>query len=186
MFSRRELLKVGTGLSIVALMPRIDVLAGNTAPLFSTGYAMLDQALHGGLRPGTLTVVIGPRGSGKTAFLHRLAQANGVMDATLMGQGSSDMLSIMHHNGKPVGHLMSDAAEPWTDQERAAIAQDSAAHHAFFHRWFKRTREVLQNSGGIFVFSILGTCDTVPTPNWTEIPDYIIALDGSSWTAVKV
>jgi hypothetical protein len=185
MLSRRELLKVGTGLSAMALMPRMDLLAATTATSFSTGYPALDQALRGGLRPGTLTVVIGPRSSGKTAFLYRLAKANGVMDATPISRGTCDMLSIMEHNGKPIGHLMSDIEEPWTDQERAAIALDSAAHDAFLFRWFQRTREVLQDSGGIFVFSILGTCDALPTPNWTELPDYIVALDGSSWKALK-
>jgi len=185
MLSRRQWLKVGTSLSVMALLPRTDVLAAQTAQRYSTGYPALDVALDGGLRPGTLTAVIGPRGSGKTAFLYRLAKANGVMDATPGGMGSSDMLSIMHQRGQPVGHLLSDAAEPWSAQEREAIGKDPAARHAFLHRWFTRSHEVLHDSGGIFVFSIPGMCAAIPNPDWTEIPDYVITLDGSSWTALK-
>ncbi len=37
--------------------------------LFSTGVADLDASLNGGMPPGSFLAVIGPRGSGKTAFI---------------------------------------------------------------------------------------------------------------------
>ena len=129
---------------------------------------------------------MGPEKSGKTAFLYRVAKANGVMDTTHMGQGRSDMLSIMTQNGKAVGHLMSDAAEPLADDDRKAIAADPKARNAFLYRWFKRTQEVLEDSGGIFVYSVEGSYEAAPNPNWLEVPEYVIALDGSKWEAKKM
>ncbi|GEM_PF-3787482 len=185
MISRRALFKFGAGVSVAALMPGMEAAAAKGEERFSTGFPDLDAAIGGGLRGGTLTVVIGPEKSGKTAFLYKLAKANGVMDASHMGKGRSDMLSIMRQQGKAVGHLMSDSEEPATEVERLLMASNPSARNAFLHRWFKRTQEVLRESGGIFVFSVVGTYDATPNPNWLEVPEYVIALDGSRWEAKK-
>lgn len=184
-FSRRNVLKMGTALAAIPLMgdvPRRP--SGDT--MFSTGSQVLNYSLGGGLRVGTVLAVVGPRGSGKTAFLLRLAKANGIMDAYPMSAGTSDMLSIMEReDGKHIGSLMLNAAEPSTDTERADMQHDPAARNAFLARWFKRTQEVTRESGGLFAISVCESLAGPARPAWLDIPDYIIAVDQSTGSIYK-
>jgi hypothetical protein len=185
MTSRRSVLKMGVALSAVPLIGGL-----NSAPqgkkLFSTGIPDLDRDLGGGIHPGSFVAVIGPHRSGKTAFLLRLAKANGIADPHAMNTGASDMLSIMERaDGKYVGSLMLDAAEPATDQERRDMDQSPNARHAFLTRWFRRTWEVVQESGGLFAISAWGTSEDCATAPWMSFPDYVIRAQDSTYGIIK-
>lgn len=177
--SRRSLLKMGAALAAVPLLGQLPADAAGEK-IFSTGSPELDRALAGGIRHGSVLAVLGPRGSGKTAFLLKLAQANGIMDAYPIGTGTSDMLSIMEReDGSHVGSLMLDAAEPATTAERAAMAQDPAARDAFLTRWLQRTAEVTHESGGLFAISVCTSAAAGPS-GWLAHPDYVITLNGTT------
>jgi hypothetical protein len=176
---------MGVALSAVSLVGGFDASPEGKS-LFSTGVADLDRALGGGMAPGSFLAVIGPAGSGKTAFLMRVAKANGIVDAHAMNAGSSDMLSIMQRpDGKHVGSLMLNAAEPSTDKEKADMERDPGARDAFLTRWFRRTWEVVQESGGLFVISAWGTCGDSASPAWMSHPDYVIGANESTYRIVK-
>ncbi|MEO6435987.1 MAG: hypothetical protein ABIP55_09525, partial [Tepidisphaeraceae bacterium] len=139
----------------------------------------------GGMRTGMLMVVIGPGGGGKSEFMRRLAQANGVMDTHAMNSGGSDQFSLMRRrpDGQYVGCLLLNGPEPATDKERADMENAPGARNAFLTRWFKRTHEVLHESGGIFVISVRGTPLTDAT--WAKIPDYIVSADQAAYRVLK-
>ena len=139
------------------------------------------------MRQGTLLVVIGPRGSGKSAFLLRVANANGIMDAHAINQGGSDMLSIMkRHDGQHIGSIVLNGHEPTTDKERADMEHDPQARDAFLTRWFRRTREILDDSGGIFALTVNEPLVASTTSsNWMTFPDYIIQAEGSRYKVIK-
>jgi hypothetical protein len=184
--SRRNVLKMGVALSAVPLVGGFD---GKTAHgrLFLTGLPDIDRALGGGMVPGSFLAVIGPQGSGKTAFLMRVAKANGIVDSHAMHTGTSDMLSIVERaDGKHVGSLMLDAGEPSTDQEKQNMQQDPIARDAFLTRWFQRTREVVQESGGLFAISAWGTSGDSSSSQWMKQPDYVIRAVGSSYSIIKM
>jgi hypothetical protein len=183
--SRRNVLKMGVALAAVPIIGEADGKPVDRR-FFSTGLTDLDRSLGGGMRRGSFLAVIGPRGSGKTAFLLRLAKANGIVDAHPMNTGTSDMLSILERvDGKHVGSLMLDAAEPSTDQERLDMANNPAARDAFLVRWFRRTWEVVQESGGLFVISAWGTSGSSLNSPWMSFPDYIIRADESEYRIIK-
>lgn len=180
--SRRDVLKQGFALAAVPLVGRIDPAAKFP---FTTGFPELDAALGGGIKAGSFVAVVGARGAGKTAFLLRLAKANGVADAHPMSSGQSDMLSIMKRpDGTYVGSLMLDSAEPATDQEKQQMKDDPAARDAFLCRWFRRTQEVVRESGGLFVVSAPGTENTSGA-QWFAFPDYVIAAQGGTYRVIK-
>jgi hypothetical protein len=184
-FSRRDALKAGVA---VAAVPLINALpAESPASLFPTGSADVDRALNGGMRHGTLLVVIGPRGSGKTDFLYRLAKTNGILDAHVVNQGTSDMLSIMQrHDGQFIGSIVLNGHEPSTDKECADMECDPHARDAFLTRWFRRTKEVLSESGGIFALTVSGQiAANAPNAGWMSLPDYIIQAEGSTYKVIK-
>lgn len=183
--SRRDVLKMGVALSAVSLIGGFD---GKPAGgrFFSTGVADLDRSLGGGMLPGSFLAVVGPRGSGKTAFLLRLAKANGIVDAHAMNAGGSDMLSIMERpDGTHIGSLMIDAAEPSTDKEKEDMERDPNVRDAFLTRWFRRTREVVQESGGLFVISAWGTSGDSSSSLWMNFPDYVIRANESAFSIIK-
>jgi len=185
---RRDALKMGVALSAVPLIGGFDAKPAGSAgeKFFSTGVAELDAALGGGMRDGTFMAVVGPRGSGKTAFLVNLAKANGLIDAHSMNAGGSDMLSIMaRRDGTHIGSLMLDAAEPSTDKEKEDMARDPSARHDFLMRWFRRTHEIVRESGGLFVISAWGTSDDATKAPWMGFPDYIIRADKSAYSILK-
>ena len=183
--SRRDLLKMGVALSAVPLVGGFAEKP-TVRTFFSTGLIGLDAELGGGMAKGSCLAVVGPRGSGKTAFMLNLAKANGILDAHSMNQGTSDMLSIMHRtDGTEVGSLMLDAAEPSTDQEKQDMEKDPAARDAFLTRWFRRSREIVRESGGLFVISALGTTGDSSTPLWMSATDYIILADQSAFRLIK-
>lgn len=176
---------MGVALSAVPLVGGIDA-SPEGKKFFSTGLADLDKSLGGGMLPGSFLAVIGPRGSGKTAFLLRLAKANGIVDAHPMNAGGSDMLSILERaDGKHVGSLMLDAAEPSTDKEKQDMERDPNARDAFLTRWFRRTREVVQESGGLFVISACVTPDFSSNSSWVSLPDYVIHANNSTYGIIK-
>jgi hypothetical protein len=186
--TRRDALKMGVALSAVPLVGGFEAKAAASAgtKFFSTGVADLDATLGGGMRDATFLAVVGPRGSGKTAFLLNLAKANGLIDAHSMNAGGSDMLSIMARtDGTHVGSLMLDAAEPSTDKEKQDMAADPAARHEFLSRWFRRTHEIVQESGGIFVISAWGTQGDPSTAAWMAYPDYVVRADNGAYSLIK-
>ena len=184
--SRRQSFIVGGAL---AAIPLLRALPSDSATelRFPTGTHDIDDALGGGMRQGSLLVVIGPRGSGKSDFLLRLAKTNGIADAHAVNQGASDMLSIMErHDGQHIGSIVLNGVEPSTDKERADMERDPQARDAFLTRWFRRSKEILRESGGIFALTIsepLGTGAT--TVNWMTLPDYVIQAENSTYRVIK-
>ena len=186
--SRRDALKMGFAMSAV---PLIGSFEGKPAlqpgrKFFSTGVPDLDASLGGGMRDGTFMAVVGPRGSGKSAFLLNLAKASGLIDAHSMNTGCSDMLSIMaRQDGTHIGSLMLNAAEPSTDKEKQDMARDPKARHDFLTRWFRRTHEIVGESGGIFIISAWGTDNDSDKSPWMAFPDYVIRADNSAYSILK-
>lgn len=174
--SRRSWLQIGAAIPLAALGDRASA-AIPARSLLSTGWPDVDRALGGGLRTGTLTVVIGRSGGGKSRFMQRLAQTSGISDSYTMRSGTSDMISLAcRPDGQYVGCLLLDGPEPATDKEREAMHHDPSARDAFLARWFERTREVLRESGGIFVISVREAQRA--DASWTKIPDTIVLADG--------
>ncbi len=184
--SRRNALKAGAALAAVPLIKALP--AGSSTPiLFSSGWPEVDRALHGGMRHGSLLVVIGPRGSGKTDFLVRLAKTNGIVDGHAVNHGTSDMLSIMQRpDGQYIGSIALNGIEPSTDQESVYMESDINARDAFLTRWFRRTKEVLRESGGIFALTVNGPSEMNPAnAGWMAFPDYVIQAGGSTYRLLK-
>lgn len=183
--SRRALIAGGA----LAAVPLIGALPASrpSEMLFPTGWADVDRALRGGMRHGSLLVVIGPRGSGKTDFLVRLATSNGIADAHAVNQGMSDMLSIMQRpDGQYIGTIVLNGVEPSTDKERAEMQRDPQGRDSFLTRWFRRTKELLHESGGIFALTVEGAAATHPaSAAWMAYPDYIIEAEGSTYRVIK-
>ena len=182
--SRREAFLAG---GAVAAIPLLRAAGCPTETVFPTGCAEVDRALRGGMRHGSLLAVIGPRGSGKTDFLVRLAKTNGIVDGHAMNRGTSDMLSIMQrHDGRYIGSIVMNGVEPSTDKERADMERDPQARDAFLTRWFRRTKEVLRESGGIFALTVSEPLVTsATTANWMTLPDYIIQAESSTYRVIK-
>jgi hypothetical protein len=184
--SRREAFIAAGALAAIPLLRKLP--SGDPAQLhFPTGLAEIDSALGGGMRQGSLLVVIGPRGSGKSDFLLRLAKTNGIADAHPINQGASDMLSIMqHHDGQHIGSIVLNGVEPSTDKERADMERDPQARDAFLTRWFRRSKEILRESGGIFALTISEPLATgTTTLTWMTLPDYIIQAESSTYRLIK-
>jgi hypothetical protein len=182
--SRRSVLKLGVALSAVPLVGGFDARPEGKR-FFSSGLADLDRALGGGIRPGSFVAVVGPPGSGKSAFLLRLAKANGIVDPHPMNTGGSDMLSIMEReNNTHIGSLMLNSAEPATDAEELAMKLEPNARDRFLARWFARTKQIVDESGGLFVISAWGTTAD-STSAWTAHPDYIIGAADSGYRILK-
>ena len=184
--SRREAFIAVGALAAIPLLRKVP--SGDPAKIhFTTGLAEIDHALGGGIPERSLLVIIGPRGSGKSDFLLRLAKANGIADAHAVNQGASDMLSIMkRHDGQHIGSIVLNGVEPSTDKERADMERDPQARDAFLTRWFRRSKEILRESGGIFALTVcepLATSTT--TPNWMTLPDYIIQAESSTYRVIK-
>jgi hypothetical protein len=176
---------MGIALSAIPLVGGFDA-ATSDKTFFTTGVPELDRAMGGGILPGSFLAVIGPRQSGKSAFLMHLAKANGIVDAHAMNTGPTDMLSILERtDGKHIGSLMLDAPEPSTDKEREEMEKNPDLRDAFLTRWFTRTREVVQESGGLFAVSAWGTAAASINSNWMKIPDYVIRADESAYTLIK-
>jgi hypothetical protein len=184
--SRREALFAGGALAAIPLVGNLSA-GGSAANVFPTGWPEIDRALQGGMRDGSLLVVMGPRGSGKTDFMVRLAKTNGIIDAHAINKSTSDMLSIMQrHDGQHIGSLMLNGVEPSTDKEHADMERDPQARDAFLTRWFRRTKEVLGESGGIFALTVNGQVTTTAAkPTWMSLPDYIIQAEGSTYRVIK-
>jgi hypothetical protein len=184
--SRREALLAGTALAAIPLIG--EPSAGNPAVnVFPTGWPEIDRALKGGMRHGSLLVVMGPRRSGKTDFLLRLAKTNGILDAHAMNKSTSDMLSItQRHDGRQIGSVVLNGEEPSTDKEIADMERDPQARDAFLTRWFRRTKEVLGESGGIFAITVEGQVPTTVKPGWFSLPEYIIQAERSTYRVIKV
>ena len=103
-----------------------------------------------------------------------------------MNAGGSDMLSIMERpDGTHIGSLMIDAAEPSTDKEKEDMERDPNVRDAFLTRWFRRTREVVQESGGLFVISAWGTSGGSSGSAWMNFPDYVIRANESAYRIIK-
>ncbi len=184
--SRREAFIAVGALAAIPLLRKLPT--GDPAQVhFATGCAEIDRALDGGMRQGSLLVVIGPRGSGKSDFLLRLAKANGIADAHAINQGGSDMLSIMkRHDGQHIGSIVLNGVEPSTDKEHADMERDPQARDAFLTRWFRRSKEILGESGGIFALTVSEPLATsAATPNWMTLPDYIIQAESSTYRVIK-
>jgi len=185
-FSRRQVVIAG---GVAAALPLLNALpaARPSRGVFPTGDAAIDRALGGGLRPGSLLVVAGPRGGGKTAFLTRLARANGIVDAHAMDRGTSDMLSIMRRgDGQHIGSVLLNGAEPSTDREVADMQREPAARDAFLARWFRRTREVLNDSGGIFALTALAPdAAAAERSAWAAVPDCVVWAEGSAYRLIN-
>ena len=184
-FSRREALITGGALAAIPLIRALPAFH-SAETIFPTGWKEIDHELNGGMRPGTLLVVIGPRGSGKTDFLVHLAKTNGIVDGHAINRGSSDMLSIMQRgDGQYIGSIMMNGVEPSTDKERADMDRDPQARDAFLTRWFARTKAVLADSGGIFALTVNETFTPGATPNWMSLPDYLIEAQNSTYRVLK-
>lgn len=184
-FTRRDAMRAGVALAAVPLINALPT--ESSAIVFPTGWTEVDRALGGGMRHGSLLVVIGPRGSGKTDFLYRLARTNGILDAHTVNQGTSDMLSIMQrHDGQHIGSIVLNGPEPSTDKECADMERDPHARDAFLTRWFRRTKEVLSESGGIFALTVSGQiAPDAPNAGWMSLPDYIIQAEGATYKVIK-
>jgi hypothetical protein len=187
--SRRNVLKMGVALSAIPLVGGFDAPSnspGSGKQFFTTGVAALDRELGGGILPGSFVAVIGPRRSGKSAFLMRLAKGNGIVDAHAMNTGLTDMLSIMERaDGRHIGSLMLDAAEPSTDKERQDMETNPAARQAFLTRWFTRTREVVRESGGLFAVSAWAEAEMAIDSSWMKIADYVICTNEFTCTLMR-
>ena len=167
-----------------ALGPGDLVAAGPAQKLFPTGCSDVDRALHGGMRTRTLMVVVGPPGSGKSDFLRRMAEMNGVSQVHAMNAGNSDMFSLTQRpDGKHLGCLLLNGPEPTTDKEHADMTRDPGARTAFFSRWFKRARDVVLESGGIMVISVREK--TRRDAEWMAIPDYVVSADEAVYSVIK-
>jgi hypothetical protein len=182
--SRRNLLKMSAAIAAIPLTAeRSNAAAAEKG--FASGSPELGKELGGGIRADSVVVVVGPRGSGKTAFFLRMAKANGIRDVYPMGAGTSDMLSIVTREDRThVGSVMLDAAEPAAEQERTQMARDAAARDAFLSRWFQRTREVMRRSGGLMAISLCEASAGGPQ-GWVEIPDYVIRVSQGTCSIVR-
>jgi len=171
---------MGVALAATPLVGQLNALAATGELRYSTGDTALDRELGGGMREGSFLAIVGPSKSGKSAFLTRLAMANGIPDAHPMNvPGGSDQLSIMKRpDGKHIGSLMLDGHQPWTDKERDAMATDENARHAFLARWFQRTRDVVRESGGLYALSVSHAIQNGDAdPEWMRVPDYVIRIE---------
>ena len=175
--SRRTALQMGAALAVVPWVGHVSA-AAPAQEVFSTGSAKVDRALGGGVRAGSLIVVADAAGGGggESGFLARMAHVNGVPDVHAMTAGTADMLSLMQRpDGQRTGCLLLNSPEPITDKELADVARDPKARDAFLSRWFRRSREVVRESGGIMAIRVRAE----PTSNadWISIPDYVVTAD---------
>lgn len=90
----------------------------------ATGIVGLDEHLGGGLVPGTLTILVGATGIGKTQFVLQFAHAG------LHQEGSRGIIFDMSHRGDDQGHA--DYARRMFDWRLAAADPTSAAELAGF------------------------------------------------------
>ena len=95
-------------------------------------------------------------------------------------------IGMRRHDGQYIGSVMLNGVEPSTDKERADMEHDPQARDAFLTRWFKRTKEVLGESGGIFALTVNGQVTTTPPkPTWILFPDYVIQAEASAYRVIK-
>lgn len=187
--TRRDVLKAGVALAAVPLVGTLPARSGSL--LFSTGNEEVDKALCGGMRLGSLLVAVGEPRSGKSTLLLCMAEANGIALAHAMQRGPSDMLSIMkRHDEQFIGSLMLNAVEPSTTKEQAEMQSPHAftatqARDAFLTRWFRRTQEVLRDSGGIFALSICDSTERAQSAQWMRHADYVVVAAGGAYRVVK-
>lgn len=184
--SRREALIAGGALAAVPLIGAIPAaFSGETH--FPTGNPEIDRQIGGGMRLGTLLVVVGPRESGKTDFLVQLARTNGILDGHAMNHGGSDMLSIMRRgDGQYIGSIVMNNVEPSTDKERSDMLHDPRARDTFLSRWFSRSKAILQDSGGIFALTVEEPLPSLGTSaEWIKIPDYVIAANDHTCRLIR-
>ncbi|MDR2754249.1 MAG: recombinase RecA [Planctomycetaceae bacterium] len=93
----------------------------------STGIAGLDHYLGGGLLPGTMTVLVGSSGIGKTQFGIQYAHAG------LQQEGYRGILFDMASRGDPQGHKeYAQRLFQWTLQEE--VAQEVIDYEHFFDK----------------------------------------------------
>jgi RecA/RadA recombinase len=112
----------------------------------STGIAKLDDMLGGGLLPGTLTVVYGATGIGKThlglTFADRGLAADGARGVILDLNGRGDS----QQHDEYAGRLFRWALRPWTHAvppmaDPYPSAEDMAAHYSNALPWVGRVRD---------------------------------------------
>jgi hypothetical protein len=72
--NRREFIKTSAALAVSA--PVVAQAAIPKPDHVSTGFKALDGALNGGFRRGTINVVLGKAGTGKTLLCNRIMEAN--------------------------------------------------------------------------------------------------------------
>ncbi len=65
------------------------------------------------------------------------------------------------------------------------MQQDPVAREAFLIRWFRRSREVVKESGGLFVISAVGDSAALSTTAWMSFPDYVICASESAYRILK-
>lgn len=174
--SRRSTLQFATAL---VLAPWVGH-ASDAVPaqdLFSTGSPDVDHRLGGGVRVGSLLVVADDgAGDAVSRFMVRMADANGVSQVHRMTAGGSDMLSLMRlPDGRRTGCLLLNSPEPTTDKEQLDMRRDPAARDAFLSRWFRRSRDVARESGGIMAIGVHAT--VTRHAGWVAIPDYLVSAD---------
>jgi len=104
----------------------------NTVSRLSTGIPDLDQLLGGGLLPGTLTVVLGATGIGKTQLGLQFAR-NG-----LDSEGQSGVIFDMATRGDSQSHHQYAQRMFGWSLTGGDLADRDTSHHAFDHVWDPR------------------------------------------------
>ena len=174
--SRRTALRIGSALTVAPWVGHVSAAARAPQTLVPTGSRRLDAALGGGIRTGSLIVIVDLAGGAKSSMLTRMAQANGVLEVHAMSSGSIDMLSLMQRaDGLRMGCLVLSGPEPATTTEQADMQRHPKARDAFLTRWFKRAREVAHESGGIMAIGVQASADD--TQDWMAIPAYAVSAD---------
>ena len=179
LISRRSALQMGASLAVAPWVGRVSA-AASAQGLFSTGSAKVDLALGGGVRTGSLIVVIAQsdNGGGENGFLARMARVNRVPYVHVMTAGTADILSLMQGpDGQRTGCLLLNSSEPITDRELDGAERDPKARDVFLSRWLKRSREVVRESGGIMAIRL--RADPAVKADWISIPDYVVTADES-------
>jgi KaiC/GvpD/RAD55 family RecA-like ATPase len=133
-------------------VPNSDATPGPAAPLCrqSTGVPGLDELLGGGLIPGTLTVVVGSSGIGKTQFgLHFL-------EAGLRQEGRRGVIFDMSARIDPQSHAeYAQRMFDWSPREHAEARFDATEYFApsripgeYLHVFERAGRRVTQREMG--------------------------------------
>lgn len=126
----------------------------NTARRLSTGVPGLDRRLGGGLLGGTLTVLVGATGIGKTQFGVQFAQAGATdegrpgvfFDMSLRGDSQSHLEYAERMFGRPLAQVDADAAPPLDD----FFAQP--AHGDYLRVFDHRSRRITRSGEDFFTW----------------------------------